>query len=678
MIETGQEKSRCHRSLNDTSDGRRFVMKSNNHPTDKNEQTPSTPKWIVAVVALLVGIGLLSAFWSQRQAANPEATDSGISSQFAALTARYSAEAEPNIETVNLPALVEAIEAGQVELLTVQGNLLSATLANGNILQTGKEPTISAIETLRLLGTSDEALANLPLQIEEAQLQGNPFGSWLITLALVMAGLMLFRAARQRQSGGGNSGFSALGRSNARMTTAAGGKKEKDDPLKTPQVTFADVAGADQAKLELLEVIEFLKDSTRFTKLGARVPRGVLMAGPPGTGKTLMAKAVAGEAGVPFFNISGSEFVEMFVGVGAARVRDLFKQAGKHAPAVIFIDEIDAVGRRRGGGMGNGNDEREQTLNQILVEMDGFGTDVTVIVMASTNRPDILDPALLRPGRFDRKIIIDRPDVNAREAILAVHTKGKPLAPNIVMADLAKLTPGFVGADLANLVNEAAILAARRNLTQIGQPEFQDAMERIVAGPERQGKIISDYERKVVAFHEAGHAVVMHNLEHSDPVHKVSIVSRGMALGYTMPLPESDKYLRSREAFEDEIVGLLGGRAAEEIIFKRITTGAANDLERATKLARAMVTRYGFSQKLGLRTFGEEQQNGFLGSMGEIRDYSEQIAQTIDHEMRQILDTAYHRAKNIVIDKKHALESLANALLEHETINRPQFEAMMA
>jgi cell division protease FtsH len=497
-------------------------------------------------------------------------------------------------------------------------------------------------------------------------------------IALVFVGVMLFRAARNRGDNGLGS-LGAMGRSNARMSSsaAAGKKGNGEETVQISQVTFADVAGADQAKLELLEIIEFLKDSSKFTKLGARVPRGVLMAGPPGTGKTLLAKAVAGEAGVPFFNISGSEFVEMFVGVGAARVRDLFKQARKHAPAVIFIDEIDAVGRRRGGGVGNGNDEREQTLNQILVEMDGFGTEITVIVMASTNRPDILDPALLRPGRFDRKVIIDRPDVTAREAILAVHARGKPLAPDISLAALAKLTPGFVGADLANLVNEAAILAARRNMDQIGQAEFQDAMERIIAGPERQGKIISDYERKVVAYHEAGHAVVMHNLEHSDPVHKVSIVSRGMALGYTMPLPENDKYLRSREAFEDEIVGLLGGRAAEEIFFKRITTGAANDLERATKLAKAMITRYGFSAKLGLRTFGEEQSNGYLGALGEIRDYSEKLAEAIDHEIRRILDTAYQRAENIVREQKHAMEALADALLEHETVDRPQFEVLM-
>jgi cell division protease FtsH len=391
-----------------------------------------------------------------------------------------------------------------------------------------------------------------------------------------------------------------------------------------------------------------------------------------------MAKAVAGEAGVPFFSISGSEFVEMFVGVGASRVRDLFKRARDFAPSVIFVDEIDAVGRQRGVGLGGGNDEREQTLNQILVEMDGFGTDTNVIVIAATNRPDVLDPALLRPGRFDRKVILDRPDVQAREAILDIHARGKPLAADVNIGDLAKLTPGFVGADLENLVNEAAILAARRGLTKIGQAEFQDAMERIVAGPERQSQIISDQEREVVAFHEAGHAVVMHNLENSDPVHKVSIISRGMALGYTMPLPESDKYLRTKEAFEDEIVGLLGGRAAEELIFNRVTTGAANDLERATRLARAMVTRYGFSEKLGLRTFGEEQGNGYLGNLVESRDYSEEMAQNIDQEIHRILDVAYQRAQSILVEKQSELATLAKTLLEVETVERSQFEALMA
>ncbi len=631
----------------------------------------------LAVLAILALIGLFLTNRSYLLGDEKSAGTNG-SPQTGSLPAQSDSRASAGqSKIVALADLVAAIEAGQVDTLLVQGDQLTATTAEDGKLVAQKESTISALETLQLLGLSDQALADLSITVESSLPRSNPLNTWLVTGALVLIGLLLIRAVRQRQDRT-NLGPGEVGRSNPRVVSTTAGKKDKDNLVERPQVTFDDVAGADQAKLELQEVIEFLKHPQKFTKLGARVPTGVLMAGAPGTGKTLLAKAVAGEAGVPFFSISGSEFVEMFVGVGAARVRDLFKRVRKHAPAVIFIDEIDAVGRRRGASMGNGNDEREQTLNQILVEMDGFGTDTTVIVMASTNRPDILDPALTRPGRFDRKIIIDRPDVTAREAILAVHTKGKPLAANISLADLAKLTPGFVGADLANLVNEAAILAARRNLTQIGQQEFQDAMERIIAGPERQGKIISDYERQVVAYHEAGHAVVMHNLEHSDPVHKVSIVSRGMALGYTMPLPDSDKYLRSREMFEDEIVGLLGGRAAEEIIFKRITTGAANDLERATKLARAMVTRYGFSPTLGLRTFGEEQGNPYLGSLGEIRDYSEQVAQAIDQEIRQILDTAYQRARAIVIDQKNKLEALANALLEYETIDRPQFEALMA
>jgi cell division protease FtsH len=553
-----------------------------------------------------------------------------------------------------------------------------ATKTDGSKMIARKESNISAIETLKILGTTPDALTDLPIVIEEPTANFNPTGILSVLLIVGLITFLIFRNSRQSQ-GQSNSGFnfSNMGRSNPRIIS---NNSDKDAKSKAshPQVTFRDVAGADQAKMELLEIIEFLKEPAKFIKLGARTPKGVLMAGPPGTGKTLMAKAVAGEAGVPFFSISGSEFVEMFVGVGAARVRDLFKRAREQAPAVVFVDEIDAVGRQRGASMGSGNDEREQTLNQILVEMDGFSTDTNVIVMASTNRPDILDPALLRPGRFDRKVILDRPDVNGREAILEVHTKGKPLAHDTSISDLARLTPGFVGADLENLVNEAAILAARRNLTTIGRLEFQDAMERIVAGPERQGKILSDYERKVVAYHEAGHALVMHNLEHSDPVHKVSIISRGMALGYTMPLPDGDKYLRSREAFEDEIVGLLGGRAAEEIIFNRITTGAANDLERATKLARAMVTRFGFSQKLGLRTFGEEQGNPYLGNLGEIRNYSEEMAQTIDHEIRQILETAYQRAKDIITIQQRKLESLAEELLERETVERPAFEALMA
>ena len=584
---------------------------------------------------------------------------------------------QPTVQDASLAEIVSVIETGTVETITVRGDFLVATLTDGVKLGARKESNISTVEALQILGASSESLKTLPIVIENPDAGFGTVFRLLLTFGpLLFIGYIFFRVFRQTQGGGGMLGLPGrVGKSNPRVISGAA---EKDQAIERPVVTFDDVAGAEQAKMELQEVIEFLKEASKFIKLGARIPKGVLMAGPPGTGKTLMAKAVAGEAGVPFFSISGSEFVEMFVGVGASRVRDLFKRASEQAPAVIFVDEIDAVGRRRGVGLGGGNDEREQTLNQILVEMDGFGTDTNIIVIAATNRPDVLDPALLRPGRFDRKVILDRPDVNAREAILNVHTRGKPLADDVNTADLAKLTPGFVGADLENLVNEAAILAARRNLNFIGQPEFQDAMERIVAGPERQGKIISDHEREVVAYHEAGHAVVMHNLEHADPVHKVSIMSRGMALGYTMPLPESDKYLRTKEAFEDEIVGLLGGRAAEEVIFNQVTTGASNDLERATELARSMITRYGFSEKLGLRTFGQVQGNPYLGNLGETPNYSEDMAQSIDQEIRQIIDKAYHRAKNIVAEQRGKLESLAKTLLDVETVDRPQFEMLMA
>lgn len=632
-------------------------MNSDNHSKRKERKLPAHYRWIAVALAVVGLVALLYYFLPKNQQS-----------------------ASPNQTSVaaTLPQIVSAVTAGEVKTLTVRGDTLTATKTDGSKITVRKESNISAVETLKLLGVPSEALRDLPIIVEEPTTNFNPTGILSVLAVVGLITFFIFRNSRQPQNQSGSGyNFGNMGRSNPRVISNSNDKDAKSKPA-LPQVTFRDVAGADQAKLELQEIIEFLKEPAKFVKLGARIPKGVLMAGPPGTGKTLLAKAVAGEAGVPFFSISGSEFVEMFVGVGAARVRDLFKRAREQAPAVVFVDEIDAVGRQRGASMGSGNDEREQTLNQILVEMDGFTTDTNVIVMASTNRPDILDPALLRPGRFDRKVILDRPDVTGREAILEVHTKGKPLAADISISDLAKLTPGFVGADLENLVNEAAILAARRNLNSIGRLEFQDAMERIIAGPERQGKILSDYERKVVAYHEAGHAVVMHNLENSDPVHKVSIISRGMALGYTMPLPEGDKYLRSREAFEDEIVGLLGGRAAEEIIFKRITTGAANDLERATKLARAMVTRFGFSQKLGLRTFGEEQGNPYLGSLGEIRNYSEEMAQAIDHEIRHILETAYQRAKDIVLEQERKLEALAGALLEYETIERPAFEALMA
>jgi len=582
-----------------------------------------------------------------------------------------------DVQEVALPDIVSAIEADRVKTLTVQGDLLLAETTDGLLLSARKESNISTVEALSLLGTSPEKLKTLPILVEEPGFGlAGLFGLIFAFAPFLFLGYIFFRLSRRLQSGGGLFNLPGrMGRSNPRVLSNTA---EKSESMELPHITFKDVAGADQAKLELHEVVEFLKEPEKFVKLGARIPRGVLMAGLPGTGKTLMAKAVAGEAGVPFFSISGSEFVEMFVGVGASRVRDLFKRAREQSPAVIFVDEIDAVGRRRGVGLGGGNDEREQTLNQILVEMDGFGTDTNLIIIAATNRPDVLDPALLRPGRFDRKVILDRPDVEGREAILRIHARGKPLAGDVQISDLAKLTPGFVGADLENLVNEAAILAARRNLSHIGQAEFQDAMERVIAGPERKGKLLNDHEREVVAYHEAGHAVVMHNLENSDPIHKVSIISRGMALGYTMPLPQSEKYLRTKEAFEDEIVGLLGGRAAEELIYNQITTGASNDLQRATKLARDMVTRYGFSQKLGLRTYGEDQGNPYLGHLGESRDYSEEMAQDIDHEIRTILDRAYQRAKDILGQQRSKLENLTKTLMEIETVDRTKFEALMA
>jgi cell division protease FtsH len=624
-------------------------MNPNNRPQKGEQQVPTVRRSIVMLAMLLaLGLVILSMFSVQAPA-----------------------------QAVSLPEIVSAIESNEVETLTVRGDSLVATTTDGDSLAARKEPNISAVEALQILGVSPDTFRDLSIVVEDPEGGLSRILGILLTVApLMLFGFIFWRISQIARGEGGLFNLPGrIGRSNPRVISAAA---QKEGSIATPLVTFEDVAGAEQAKLELLEIVEFLKEPEKFIKLGARIPKGVLMAGPPGTGKTLMAKAIAGEAAVPFFSISGSEFVEMFVGVGASRVRDLFDRARQQAPSVIFVDEVDAVGRQRGVGLGGGNDEREQTLNQILVEMDGFGTDTNVIVIAATNRPDVLDPALLRPGRFDRKVILDRPDVRAREAILRVHTRGKPLAEDVNVADLAKLTPGFVGADLENLVNEAAILAARRGLSVTGQSEFQDAIERIVAGPERQGQIISDQEREVIAYHEAGHAVVMHNLEHSDPVHKVSIISRGMALGYTMPLPANDRYLRSKEAFEDEIVSLLGGRAAETLVFQRITTGAANDLERATELARAMVTRYGFSERLGLRTFGTEQPVGYLGNFGDTRNYSEEMAQHIDQEINAILSVAYGRAKTILTEQQHKLDNLAKTLLEVETIDRAQFELLMA
>ena len=483
------------------------------------------------------------------------------------------------------------------------------------------------------------------------------FGLLLNFLPLIIfGGLILFM---MRQAQGSNNQTMSFGRSRARMAAP-----------NRPGVTFADVAGVEEAKAELEEVVEFLRYPERFLSLGARIPKGVLLVGAPGTGKTLLARAVAGEAGVPFFHISGSEFVEMFVGVGAARVRDLFDQAKRNAPCIVFVDEIDAVGRHRGAGLGGGHDEREQTLNQILVEMDGFEPNNNVIVLAATNRPDILDPALLRPGRFDRRVTLDLPDIKGREAILKVHSAGKPIAPEVTLDNLAKETPGFSGADLANLVNEAAILAARANKKSIFMEEFEEAVDRIVGGPERKSRIISPREKEMTAYHEAGHALVAHNLPHADRVHKISIVSRGNMGGHTALLPDEDRYLWTKNQFGDMLSVMMGGRVAEEMIFSEVTTGASNDIERATKVALSMVKRYGMSESLGPRTFGKVQEMVFLGrEISEERDYGDKIAEEIDEEVRVLIKLAYERAQVILAENKPSLVLLSEYLIEHETIS---------
>ncbi len=482
---------------------------------------------------------------------------------------------------------------------------------------------------------------------------------------LVIVALWMF-FLRQAQQGGNQA--MAFGRSRAKRVSE-----------NVPKVTFDDVAGVNEAKQELQEVVEFLKNPRKFQALGAKIPRGVLLLGPPGSGKTLLARAVAGEAGVPFFHISGSDFVEMFVGVGASRVRDLFDTAKANRPSLVFIDEIDAVGRQRGAGLGGGHDEREQTLNQLLVEMDGFDPNSGVILIAATNRPDVLDPALLRPGRFDRRVVVDNPDAEGRKAILQVHTKGKPLADDVNLDSLARRTPGFSGADLANLVNEAALLAARRDKTKITMDEFEASVDRVIAGPERRSRLISEKEKRVVAYHEVGHALVMELLPHGDPVHKVSILPRGLALGYTMALPGEDKYLTTRDELLDDITGLLGGRAAEQIVFNEMTTGANNDLDRATDIARRMVCEYGMSEELGPITLGRRHGNPFLGrDIMEDRNYSEEVAFKIDQEVRRIIESCYDRAVGILTEHRAKMDEISELLLERETIEREEFERLMA
>jgi cell division protease FtsH len=574
--------------------------------------------------------------------------------------------ASTGLSPVPITTVADDVREGRVSKIVVSGDDLRIVRTNGVEVASRKEPGGDLTEVLSNLGVTKEMLGKVTIEVETP----SEWGGWLAIVSsflplLLLGGLLLFM---MRQAQSGNSQALAFGKSRARMFTGD-----------RPTVTFDDVAGVEEAKEELEEVVEFLKEPEKFSALGARIPKGVLMVGPPGCGKTLMARAVAGEAEVPFFSISGSEFVEMFVGVGASRVRDLFDQAKRNTPCIVFVDEIDAVGRHRGAGLGGSHDEREQTLNQILVEMDGFDTDTNVIVIAATNRPDILDPALLRPGRFDRRVVLDLPDLNGRKAILKIHAKGKPLGEEVDLDVIAKQTPGFSGADIENLLNEAAILAARRDKKAVDMGELQEAVERVMAGPERKSRLISDEEKEIIAHHEAGHALVMKMLPGCDPVHKVSIVSRGMALGYTMPLPQDDRYLMQRSRFKDELAGLLGGRAAEELVFKDVTTGASNDLERATRLARKMVTEYGMSDKLGPLTFGHKEELVFLGrEIGEQRNYSEEVARAIDEEVRSLIGQAHETALRVLRENKDKLIKLASRLMEVETLEGAELDAVMA
>lgn len=565
--------------------------------------------------------------------------------------------------------LAADIEAGKVSSIKVDGDRVEVQYKNLEQKTTtfsSKDPQSGLVEQLVQLGVSPEKLRDpeLSIQIVVAGFWSEALIIFLNFIPFILMGVFFVLFIRQAQ--GSNNAAMAFGKSRAKMLTG-----------EHPTVTFADVAGVEEAKEELQEVVEFLKEPQKFIALGARIPKGVLLVGSPGTGKTLMAKAVSGEAGVPFFSISGSEFVEMFVGVGASRVRDLFDEAKKHSPCIVFVDEIDAVGRHRGAGLGGSHDEREQTLNQLLVEMDGFSTDNNVIVIAATNRPDILDPALMRPGRFDRRVMLDKPDLKGREAILKVHTRGKPVSPEVSLEEIARATPGFVGADLENLVNEAAILAARRNMKIIGQSEFEESIERVIAGPERKSRLINPKEKKIIAYHEAGHAVVINALPEGDPVQKVSIISRGMMGGFTRSLPTEDRNLESKKRLTSDMVGMLGGRAAEEIMFDDITSGASSDIERVTKIARSMVTRLGMSEKLGPMVYGQKEELVFLGrEISEQRDYSEAVAQEIDREVQRVVNEAYKTAKEILETHKDKLIAVAEKLLEVETISNEEFEAI--
>ena len=566
----------------------------------------------------------------------------------------YFASIEEPPEQISFSRLVDMSQEGIIEEIVVDGENLTVTDKDGNVYETFKEEGVSIYDIPNL------NLEGVAVDIAPA---GTDWGMILIRFLplLLIAGLLIFFFTKAR---GAQNQAMSFGRSKARLFSAV-----------KPSITFSNVAGADEAKEDMQEIVEFLSNREKFQTLGAKVPKGALLVGPPGTGKTLLAKAIAGEARVPFFSISGSEFVEMFVGGGASRVRDLFEQAKRNAPSLIFIDEIDAVGRQRGAGVGGGHDEREQTLNQILVEMDGFDTSTNVIIIAATNRPDILDNALLRPGRFDRRIILDMPDINGRKEIFKIHASGKPLAGDVDIEAVAKQTIGFSGADLANLVNEAAILAARRDKKEIGMSELEESIDRVLAGPERKSRRISPKEKEIIAYHEAGHALVARMLPNSDPVHKVSVVARGMSLGHTRQLPVEDRYIETASQYRDRLATLMGGRVAEEIMFNELSTGASNDIKVATNLANKMVTRYGMSAKLGPRTFGERQDMVFLGrEITEQRDYGDRIADVIDDEVNAIIGEAYETAKRIITENCSRWVHVSNLLLARESLESDELE----
>jgi cell division protease FtsH len=562
-------------------------------------------------------------------------------------------------------AFTRQLANGQVKSVEMRNrsNELAVTLRNKDQYEIGFASAYGDELTKNLLAAEQDK------KIDEFDIKGTRTNGWISMLTYVLPFLLFigFWIFLMNQMQGGGSKVMSFGKSRAKRMS-----------VDSPKITFRDVAGADEAVEELHEIKEFLENPKKFQALGARIPKGVLLFGPPGTGKTLLARAVAGEAGVPFFSISGSDFVEMFVGVGASRVRDLFEQAKQNSPCIIFMDEIDAVGRHRGAGMGGGHDEREQTLNQLLVEMDGFTMTDNIILIAATNRPDILDPALLRPGRFDRQIVVDRPDRKGRSKILEVHTRGKPLAKEINVDDLAGQTPGFTGADLANLVNEAALLAARTGKREIGQHELEEGIMRVIAGPEKKTRVMSEKERRITAFHEMGHAIVGHYLEHSDPVHKISVIGRGQALGYTISMPQEDRFLTTRAELTDSMSMTLGGRAAEEIVFSEITTGASNDLEKVTATAKAMVMRYGMSERLGPRVFGHDHTQPFLGrEFSSEPDYSDEIAREIDDEIRRVVEGAHQRARDILTEHRETLDTISEILIRRETIEKTEFDALI-